>query len=106
MGRRADRCGQSSEKEGSGELGLARWGDDRGWSHASPTPTPVPSPCHPASPVSLILVPDESEVWAQPGLRAGETEPCKQLPHHLVPACSKGRSWPLSVGGHPGEEGE
>lgn len=78
--RRADRCGQNTEKEGSRELGLARWGHNRGWSHTSLTPTPVPSPCHPASPVSLILVPDAFEVWAQPGLGAGETGPCKQFP--------------------------
>ena len=99
--RRADRCGQNTEEEGSGELGLARWGHNTGWSHASLTPTPMPSPCHPASPVSLILVPDASEVWAQPGLGTGETGPCKQFPHRLVRACCNGRSWPLSVGGHP-----
>lgn len=74
--RSVGQCGQNTAKEG--ELGLAQWGLDRGWSHSSLTPTPVPFPCHPTSPASLILVTDELDVWAQPGLGAGETEPCKQ----------------------------
>lgn len=54
------------------EWGRVRWEKDKGWSHIqSDSHIFHAFPCHPASPVSLILVTEEFEVWAWPGLGAG-----------------------------------
>lgn len=47
------------------ERGRARWEEDKGWSHTqSDSHNFHAFPCHPTSPLSLILVTDEFERWA------------------------------------------